>query len=79
MVVARRKRVKEEWLQGKLEAQQGQQVLAPDSSSAADPLWDSGSPRAALERMLRGICSVPCCLEYLSISSLMLVPQEVSF
>lgn len=70
---------KEEWLQGKLEAQltggEGQQGLAPDPSMAAVPLWDSGSQTstgndAEPRPLLQGICSVPRCLEHLSISSL---------
>lgn len=66
---------KEECLQGKLEAQQGQQGLAPDSSRAAAPLWDSGSRISAGKDaeprpLLQGVCPVPCCLEHLSISSL---------
>lgn len=70
---------KEEWLQGKLEAQltgrAGQQGLAPDPSIAAVPLWDSGSQAstgndAEPRPLLQGICSVPRCLEHLSISSL---------
>lgn len=53
---------------GKLEAQQGQQALIPAQLLL---LCGTQGPRPALKRMLSpALCSVPCCLEHPSISSL---------